>query len=102
MVKFVINCLLNIQTQHKFKYAQYQQILFLKLLFNVKLIYSIQVLGPWLWGNRLFFLQWWGRGRGPVTPVGQMPHQSMVLKNALIRRLEPIERPAEEASRCMC
>jgi hypothetical protein len=24
----------------------------------------------------------WGRGRGPV---GQMPHQSMVLKNALIK-----------------
>ena len=54
MVKFVINCLLNIQTQPKFKYAQFQPILFLKLLFNVKLIYSIQVLGPWLWGNRLF------------------------------------------------
>jgi hypothetical protein len=44
----------NIQTQHKFKYAQ-QQILFFKLLFNVKLIYSIQVLGSWLWGNRPFF-----------------------------------------------
>jgi hypothetical protein len=26
------------------------------------------------------FPQWWGRGRGPV---GQMPHHSMVLKNAL-------------------
>jgi hypothetical protein len=26
------------------------------------------------------FLQWWDRGRGPV---GQMPHQSIVLKNAL-------------------
>jgi hypothetical protein len=39
MVKFVINCILNIQIQHKFKYAQ-QQILFFKLLFNVKLIYS--------------------------------------------------------------
>jgi hypothetical protein len=50
MVKFVINCTLNIQTQHKFKYA-------------------------------IFFLQWWGRGRGPV---GQMSHQSMVLKNALM------------------
>jgi hypothetical protein len=48
MVKFVINCMLNIHTQHKFKYA-HQQILF------VKLIYSIQVLGPWLWGNRPFF-----------------------------------------------
>ena len=46
--------MLNIQAQHKFKYA-HQQILFFKLLFNVKLIYSIQVLGPWLWGNRSFF-----------------------------------------------
>ena len=47
--------MLNIQTQHKFKYAQ-QQILFLiKLLFNFKLIYSIQVIGPWLWGNRQAF-----------------------------------------------
>jgi hypothetical protein len=44
MVKFEINCTLNIQTQHKFKYA-HQQILFVKLLFNVKLIYSIQALG---------------------------------------------------------
>ena len=69
--------MLNIQTQHKFKCA-HQQILFFKLLFNVKLVYSIQVLGPRLWGNMPF--QWWGRGRGPV---GQMPHQSMVLKNAL-------------------
>ena len=34
-----------------------------KLLFNVKLIYSIQVLGPWLWGNRSFF--------GAIGPVGQ-------------------------------
>ena len=79
MVKFVINCLQNIQTQHKFKYAQNQQILFLKLLFNVKLIYSIQVLGPWLWAIG-FFLLWRGRERGPL---GQMPHQFMVLKNAL-------------------
>jgi hypothetical protein len=47
--------MLNIQTQHKFTYA-HQQILFFKLHFNVKLIYSIQVLGPWLWGNwPLFF-----------------------------------------------
>jgi hypothetical protein len=67
---------INIQTQHKFKYTR-QQILFFKLLFNAKLIYSIQVLGPWLWGNRPFFFF---SGRGPV---GQMPHQSMVLKNAL-------------------
>jgi hypothetical protein len=27
---------------------------FFKLPFNVKLIYSIQVLGPWLWGNGPF------------------------------------------------
>ena len=27
------------------------------------------------------FLHWWGRGRGPV---GKMPHQTMVLKNALV------------------
>jgi hypothetical protein len=32
MVKFVINCMLNIQIQHK-------------VILNVKLIYSIQVLG---------------------------------------------------------
>ena len=43
--------MLNIQTQH----YNHQQILFFKLLLNVKLIYSIQVLGPWLWGNRPFF-----------------------------------------------
>jgi hypothetical protein len=36
MVKVVINCKLNIQTQHKFMYA-HQQILFFKLLFNVTL-----------------------------------------------------------------
>jgi hypothetical protein len=52
MVKFVINCTLNIQTQ--FKYA-HQQILFFTFPLNVKLVYSIQVLGPWLWGNRPFF-----------------------------------------------
>jgi hypothetical protein len=71
--KFVINCMLNIQTQHKFKYA-HQQILFFKLIYNVKLIYSIQVIGPWLWGNRPFFFfsggaeeraQW---GKCPTTP----------------------------------
>ena len=65
--------MLNIQIQHKFKYAQ-QQILFFKRLFNVKLAYSIQVLGPWLWGNRPFFFfsggaeegaQW---GKCPTTP----------------------------------
>ena len=67
--------MLNIQIQHKFKYAQ-QQILFFKRLFNVKLVYSIQVLGPWLWGNRPFFFfiggaeegaQW---GKCPTTPYG--------------------------------
>jgi hypothetical protein len=52
MVKFVIYCTLNIQKQHKFAH---QQILFLKLIFNVKLIYSMQVLGPWIWGNMPFF-----------------------------------------------
>jgi hypothetical protein len=45
-----------------------------KLLFNVKLIYTIHVLGPWLWGDRLFFFfsggaetQWgkWGREKMP-------------------------------------
>jgi hypothetical protein len=45
MVKFVIYYTLNIQKQHKYKYA-HQQILFFKFVFNhyVKLIYSIQVL----------------------------------------------------------
>ena len=28
---------------------------FFKRLFIVKLVYSIQVLGPWLWGNSPFF-----------------------------------------------
>ena len=66
--------MLNIQTQHKFKYA-HQKILYFKLLFNVKLIYSIQVLGPWLWDNsRPFFsfsggakegAQW---GKCPTSP----------------------------------
>jgi hypothetical protein len=61
MMKFVINCMLNIQTQHKFKYA-HQQILFFKLLFNVKLIYTIQVIGPWLGGNWPFFFFSGGAG----------------------------------------
>jgi hypothetical protein len=56
--------------------------LFFKLLFNVKLIHSIQVLGPWLWGNRPFFFFSGGAGEG--AQWGQMPHQSMVLKNALM------------------
>ena len=38
--------------------------------------------GPGFGAIGHFFLQWWGRGRGPV---GQMPHQSMVLKSALVR-----------------
>ena len=42
-------------------------------------------LGPGFCAIDHFFLQWWGRGRGPV---GQMPHQCIVLKNALhIRRV---------------
>ena len=80
MVKFVINC---IQTQNKFNYAD-QQILFFKRLFNVKLIYSIQVLGPWLWGNMPFVFFSGGAEEGAQWPaVGQIPHHSMVLKNAL-------------------
>jgi hypothetical protein len=38
---------------------------FFKLLFNVKLIYSIQDLGPWLWGNRPFFSSVVGQRKGP-------------------------------------
>jgi hypothetical protein len=34
-------------------------------LFNVKLIYSIQVLGPWLWGNKPFFSSVVGQRKGP-------------------------------------
>ena len=64
--------MLNIQTQHKFK-CSHQQVLFFKLLFNVKLIYSIQVLGPWLWGNWPFFSSVVGQRKGPsgenVPPV---------------------------------
>ena len=55
--------MLNIQTQHNFKYA-HQQILFFKLLFNVNLD-SIQVIGPWLWGNRSFFSLVVGQRKGP-------------------------------------
>jgi hypothetical protein len=44
MVKFVINCMLNIHTQHKFQNAQYQQILFFKLFSMLNLFsYSIQL-----------------------------------------------------------
>jgi hypothetical protein len=66
MLKFVINCMLNSQTQHKVKYA-HQQILIFKLnILYVKLIYSIQVLGPsWLWGNRPFFFFSGGAEEGP-------------------------------------
>jgi hypothetical protein len=65
--------MLNIQIQHKFKYILTNNFVF-KLLFNVKLIYSIQLIGPWLWGNRPFvFLsggaeegaQW---GKCPTSP----------------------------------
>jgi hypothetical protein len=57
--------MLNIQTQLiKFKYA-HQQILFFKLLFNVKLIYSIQVIGPWLGGNWPFFSSVVEQRKGP-------------------------------------
>ena len=65
--------MLNIQTQHKFKYA-YQQILFFELLFNVKLIYSIKVLGPWLWGNRPFFFFSVGQRKGPSGPNAPPVH----------------------------
>ena len=82
MVKFVINCMLNIQIQHKFKYAQ-QQILFFKRLFNVKLVYSIQVLGPWLWGNRpFFFFSGWAE-EGPSGANAPPLHG---IKNALARK----------------
>jgi hypothetical protein len=44
---------------------------------------SKQVMGPWLWGNwLLFFFSGGAQERGPV---GQMPHQSMVLKSALLQ-----------------
>ena len=55
--------MLNIQTQHNFKYA-HQQILFFKLLFNVNLD-SIQIIGPWLLGNRSFFSPVVGQRKGP-------------------------------------
>ena len=66
--------MLNIQTQHKFKSMLTNKFcfLFFKLVFNVKLVYSIQVIG--LWGNRPFFFfsggaeegaQW---GKFPTSP----------------------------------
>jgi hypothetical protein len=79
MVKFVINYTLNIQAQHKFKYA-HQQILFFKLLFNVKLIFSIQVLRPWLWGNKPFFSSVVGQRKGPSGANDPPVHG---IKNAL-------------------
>ena len=36
-----------------------------KLLFNVKLIYSTQVLRPWLWGNGPFFSSVMRQRKGP-------------------------------------
>jgi hypothetical protein len=84
MVKFVINCMLNIQTQHKFKYA-HQQILFFELLFDVKLIYSIQVLGPWLWGNRPFFFFSGGQRKGPSGANAPPVHG---IKKCLVRMLK--------------
>jgi hypothetical protein len=72
MVKFVINCTLNIQIQHKFNYA-HQQILVFKLLFNVKLIYSIQVLGPWLWGNRPLYIFFFSGGAKEGAQCGNAP-----------------------------
>ena len=98
--------MLNIHTQHKFKYA-HQQILFFKRLFNVKLIYSIQVLGPWLWGNRpLFFLsggaeegaQW---GKSPLHGIKKciagksifklVKLQSLVVNCCKMRKIWPCE-----------
>ena len=60
--------MLNIHTQHKFKYA-HQQILF------VKLIYSIQVLGPWQFGAiGHFFSSVVGHRKGPSGANGiKMP-----------------------------
>jgi hypothetical protein len=82
----------NIPTQHKFKYA-HQQILFFKLLFNVKLIYSIQVIGPWLWGNRPFFSSVVGQRKGPswvnVPPVHGIKN---ALRDWLITRPKYIPR----------
>jgi hypothetical protein len=58
--------MLNIQTQHKFKYACSPTNFVFKLLLNVKLIYSIQVLGAcMLWGNRPFFSSVVGQRKGP-------------------------------------
>jgi hypothetical protein len=47
----------------------------------IKLIYSIQVLGPWLWDNKPFFIFSGGAEEG--AQWGKCPHQSMLLKNAL-------------------
>ena len=77
MVKFVIYCTLNIQKQHKFAH---QQILFLKFIFNVKLIYSMQVLEPWIWCNRPFFSSMVGQRKGP-SGANALPFHC--IKNAL-------------------
>jgi hypothetical protein len=69
MLKFVRSKLhaKHSKTTSVYKYAHQQlQILFFKLIFNVKLIHSIQVLGPWLWGNRpFFFSSVVGQRKGP-------------------------------------
>jgi hypothetical protein len=69
----------------------HQQILFFKLLFNVKLIYSIQVLGPWLWGNRPFFSSVMEQRKGPRGANAPPVHG---IKNALYTKQEwhsPVE-----------
>jgi hypothetical protein len=52
----------------------------IKLLFKVKLIYSIQVLGPWLWGNRQIFFSVVGQGKGSSEANAPPVHG---IKNAL-------------------
>jgi hypothetical protein len=56
--------------------------LFFKLIFNVKLIYSIQVLGPWLWGNRPFFSSVVGQRKGPSGANAPPVHG---IKKCLVR-----------------
>jgi hypothetical protein len=70
--------MLNIQTQLRFKYA-HQQILFFKLLSNVKLIYSTRALALGAIGHFFFF----SGGAEEGAQWGKKTHQSMVLKNAL-------------------
>jgi hypothetical protein len=52
-----------------------------KRLFNVKLIYSIQILGPWLWGNKPFVFFSGGAEEG--AKWGKCPTSPCILKNAL-------------------